>query len=49
MKGQGREQMGGGVHAKKQGLAGEQGKEGLHRKVGARNPEQKRLLWASDL
>lgn len=48
MKGQGREQMGV-VHAKEQGLAGEQGKEGVHRKVGARNLEQKRLLWASDL
>lgn len=41
------EQMEKGVHAKRQGLAEEQGREGVHRRVGARNLEQKRLLWVS--
>lgn len=48
------------VYNEDQGLAGEQGKEGVHKRVGTRNPELKRpghgsqhaescLLWASDL
>lgn len=51
MRGQGKEQKEGGAHKEEQGLSGEQGKEGVHRKVGARNLELQRLLWsqASDV
>lgn len=49
MRGQGTEQIEGGAHKEEQGLAGEQGKEGVHRRVGARNLELQRLLWALGL
>lgn len=35
--------MEGGVNEKEWGLAGEQGKEGVHTRVGARNPKLKKV------
>lgn len=49
MRGKGREQIEGGAHKEQQGPAGEQDKEGVHRRVGARNLELQRLLWALGL